>query len=78
MDRLNYFAPYESKLASHEDQLTRAFLVVLRYVPLAQAVFLELIRERQREIHALSIIPSYFIQSRDSDEDCHAGEPVGY
>ena len=41
MDRLNYFAPYESKKSWHEDQLTRAFLVVLRYVPMAQAVFLE-------------------------------------
>lgn len=46
MDRLNYFAPFQSKLAGHEDQLTRAFLVVLRYVPLAQAASIDLLRER--------------------------------
>ncbi len=47
MDRLNYFAPYEHKKRWHEDQLTRAFLVILRYVPLAQVIFLDLIREEQ-------------------------------
>jgi len=31
MKRLNYFNPYESKLPHHEDNLTRAFLVLLRY-----------------------------------------------
>jgi len=46
MDRLNYFAPYQSKAEHHEDNLTRAFMVVLRYVPLAQAAFVELLREK--------------------------------
>lgn len=30
MNRLNYFNPYNSKSADHEDQLTRAYLVLLR------------------------------------------------
>lgn len=31
MNRINYFEPYTSKAPHHEDNLTRAFLVVLRY-----------------------------------------------
>jgi len=46
MDRINYFAPYESKGEWHEDQLTRAFLVILRLITLAQSAFLDLIREQ--------------------------------
>jgi hypothetical protein len=33
MDRLNYFNPYASKSESHEDRLTRAFLILLKYSP---------------------------------------------
>lgn len=47
MERLNYFNPYQSKGAWHEDQLTRAFLVAVRIVPLALSVLLDLIREQQ-------------------------------
>ena len=47
MERLNYFNPYQDKGAWHEDQLTRAFLVVVRMVPLALAGFLDLIRDQQ-------------------------------
>lgn len=57
MDRLNYFTPYISKGSYHEDQLTRAFLVILRYVPLAQASFFDLIREVQLENKSEQIIP---------------------
>ena len=39
MSHINYFEPYESKSAHHEDQLTRAFMVVLRYVPSALLMF---------------------------------------
>lgn len=39
MTHINYFEPYESKQAHHEDQLTRAFMVVLRYVPSALMMF---------------------------------------
>jgi hypothetical protein len=58
MDRLNYFSPYESKKPDHEDQLTRAFLVVLRHVPLAQISFLEMIRTYQIDTQAENIIPN--------------------
>ncbi len=47
MNHLNYFEPYKSKGPHHEDQLTRAFLVVLRMVPLVQTTFIDLIRSYQ-------------------------------
>ena len=49
MSHLNYCYPYQSRPPEHEDQLTRAFLVLLRLVPLAQAAFLDLIRAKQKE-----------------------------
>lgn len=58
MERLNYFNPYASKAAWHEDQLTRAFLVVLRLVPLARAWFIELVRDRQIANGSGRVIPS--------------------
>lgn len=39
MTHINYFEPYESKQPYHEDQLTRAFFVVLRYVPSTLLMF---------------------------------------
>lgn len=48
MDKLNYFEPYDTD-PGHEDQLTRAYLVVLRLVPMALADFLDLVREDQRQ-----------------------------
>ena len=59
MDRLNYFRPYESKGAGHEDQLTRAFLVVVRMVPLALSAFLDLVREYQISRHVARLLPSF-------------------
>lgn len=58
MNRLNYFIPYQSKGAWHEDQLTRAFLVIVRMVPLALAVLLDLIRDEQMVRGSESKIPS--------------------
>jgi hypothetical protein len=49
MDRLNYFEPYQSKPSNHEDQLTRAFLVLCRYVPMVQALFIDLVRKELAE-----------------------------
>ena len=57
MTRLNYFRPYASKGAWHEDQLTRAYLSTLRLVPMALASFLERVRETQRENGAALLIP---------------------
>ncbi len=47
MNHLNYFEPYNGQEPYHEDQLTRAFLVVLRMVPLVQTTFIDLIRSYQ-------------------------------
>ncbi|MGD1098687.1 MAG: hypothetical protein ABSB35_42760 [Bryobacteraceae bacterium] len=58
MERLNYFNPYQSKGAWHEDQLTRAFLVVVRMVPLALSAFLDLIRDRQTTAKSERPLPS--------------------
>ncbi len=58
MERLNYFNPYQSKGAWHEDQLTRAFLVVVRMVPLALSTFLDLIRDRQVKAKNEKPLPS--------------------
>src|SRR6266568_2646721 len=58
MERLNYFSPYQSKGAWHEDQLTRAFLVVVRMVPLALAALLDLVREQQGVQGSESRIPT--------------------
>jgi hypothetical protein len=47
MNHLNFFHPYERKKSWHEDALTRAFLVVLKYVPMAQTMFLDMVRQAQ-------------------------------
>ncbi len=47
MNHLNYFEPYKGKEPHHEDQLTRAFLVILRMIPLVQTTFIDLIRSYQ-------------------------------
>lgn len=57
MDHLNYFNPYDRD-ATHEDQLTRAFLAVLRLVPLARTMFVDLIRKRQSQIKGCCQIPA--------------------
>ena len=51
MDHLNYFFPYNSKGAQHEDNLTRAFLATIRISLLAQAFFFDYLKE---EIYKLS------------------------
>jgi hypothetical protein len=50
---LNFFVPYESAAASHENQLTRALLVVLRYSPMAHQAWLGLVAP-ERHLHDLS------------------------
>ncbi len=42
-DRLNFFEPYERLSPKHENQLTRALLVLLRYCPIAHQAWLSLI-----------------------------------
>ena len=55
MNHLNYFFPYESKQEYHEDQLTRAFMVVLKHSPIVANLFFGLGAEAQvdREIQEL-------------------------
>jgi hypothetical protein len=50
--RLNFFAPYENAAAWHENQLTRALLVVLRYSPMSHQAWLRLIAP-DRNLHDL-------------------------
>jgi hypothetical protein len=44
-DPLNFFEPYEALPPTHENQLTRGFLVVLKLVPIAHAVWFRLVSE---------------------------------
>lgn len=46
MNRLNYFNPYESKAGHHEDQLTRAYLVILKHSSHAFFTFVEYCRSK--------------------------------
>jgi hypothetical protein len=46
MERLNYFNPYESKGPEHEDQLTRAYLVLLKHSSHAFFTFFEYCRNK--------------------------------
>src|ERR1039457_341314 len=48
MNRLNYFNPYESKAGEHEDQLTRAYLVLLKHSGHAFFSFVEYCRSRHK------------------------------
>lgn len=62
MDHINYFLPYKSISPHHEDQLTRAFLVTLRFSPAALFMFYDLVRSRvlaaAKENHKSVEIPS--------------------
>lgn len=50
---LNFFIPYENAAAWHENQLTRALLVVLRYCPMAHQAWLHLVAPG-KHLHNLS------------------------
>jgi hypothetical protein len=45
---INAFVPYERRPHAHEDNLTRAFLLVLRGVPVAHAAWLDLVDHSHR------------------------------
>lgn len=46
MNKLNFFSPCKTRLDNNEDELIRAFLIVLKYVPVLQSVFFNLINEK--------------------------------
>ncbi len=50
--RLNCFSPYEKSVAWHENQLTRALLVVLRHSPICHQAWLDLI-DSERKLYDL-------------------------
>jgi|SRR5215471_18471822 hypothetical protein len=52
-DRLNFFEPWERLPANHENQLTRALLVVLRYCPIAHQAWLSLVDAARLTLHLL-------------------------
>jgi hypothetical protein len=75
--RLNFFVPYERSPASHENQLTRALLVVLRYSPMAHQAWLGLIS--RNELHLQNLPKAEFATQRGrvlSDTDVSDGEAV--
>src|ERR1700683_4584553 len=52
-NHLNLFVPYDNAGASHENQLTRALLVVLRYSPLSHTAWLRMVAP-ELNLHDLS------------------------
>jgi hypothetical protein len=57
---LNYFYPYSAD-ASHENQVTRSFLALLRLVPLARVIFFDMICEKQSEVEGVRHrLPHFF------------------
>lgn len=49
MNHINIFNPYRNKNNNHEDELTRNFLILLKNIPLVQAMFFEMIRKEINE-----------------------------
>jgi hypothetical protein len=54
-NHMNVFEPYTSKAAHHEDALTRAFLLVLRGVPVAHAAWLGLVDRAHRAAGGMGV-----------------------
>ena len=60
-DHLNVFIPYESKPLHHEDQLTRAFLILIPSIKLVEAVFLDLVANAM-EVEGIETRPATLSQ----------------
>lgn len=56
MERLNYFNPYTSKNSNHEDQLTRAFLVLLKHSIHTFSAFLSYVNKKNENSHKFEFI----------------------
>ncbi len=74
---LNFFVPYERAAAWHENQLTRALLVVLRYSPMAHQAWLRLVAP-ERQLHDLPKAEFATQRQRvlDTDTEMPEGEAV--
>lgn len=55
MERLNFFNPFKDKEITHEDVLTRNFLLLLKNIPAVQIAFFELIKNKLPTIGLESI-----------------------
>ena len=79
VSHVNFFAPYEGAVASHENQLTRALLVVLRYSPVAHQAWLGLIAPEQH-LYLYDLAKAEFATQRQrvlgTDTDIPEGEAV--
>jgi hypothetical protein len=76
-DRLNFFEPWEGVPAYHENQFTRALLVVLRCCPIAHQAWLSLV-DPKLALHSLPA-PSYDTQRGtilDGDGHSPTDEPI--
>lgn len=57
---LNIFHPYLSKPLNHEDQLTRALLILIRSSKLIETAFLKLVRDAMHDLNIKELPPSLF------------------
>jgi hypothetical protein len=64
-NHMNLFEPYLSKAPHHEDALTRAFLLVLRGVPVAHAAWLTLIDRAHRLNKGTGVPPLHALGTPD-------------
>lgn len=55
MNHLNLFNPYENKANSHEDELTRNFLILVKNIPSVQILFFEMVRQEMVDVGMESI-----------------------
>jgi hypothetical protein len=67
MDRLNYFNPYQSIEGHYENQLTRAYMVLLRYSFHAFASFFDYCKSKHNPVTAKDEDPMYLNQLLGSD-----------
>ena len=60
MNHLNIFNPFKNKSNYHEDELTRAFLILIKNVSVVQICFIEMVREEMSRQNCFQVIPSLF------------------
>ncbi len=67
MDHLNLFNSYEKKPLYHEDQLTRAFLILTKSIKLVEGIFLEIVIDQMKK-NNIEQIPSNIFSSSSGAE----------
>src|ERR1039458_6110262 len=73
-DPLNFFEPFENLPPGHENQLTRALLLVLRLSPIAHGAWLARVAAERRLIDLPE--PEYVTQQREIKIEADPDEPV--